>query len=370
MKVLAFNWRDRTHPQAGGAEKNIHEFGKRLVDAGHDFTLCCGMYKGAEKEEMIDGFRVVRRGGNFSVYLTAPITYMLEKRSFRPDVIIDDINGIPFFTPLYTRGPRIGLFHHRVGEIFKKELPFPLHHLGLFLEDRLFPRFYRKYEMVTVSPSSMSELVNLGFSNEKIHIVHNGVETKKYTPSFEDRDEKPTLCYVGRLKRYKRVEILLRAVKRLSEDFPDIRLRVAGKGDDAERLEEMAKELGMEDHVEFLGFITSEEKLDLLRRSWVFAMPSEKEGWGITGLEANACGTPVVAFDVPGLRDSVKHGISGLLAKDDDGFHNAIGSILSDDELRRTLSHSAREWSLNYDWDVSAVKMIKLLEGVMDNGRS
>jgi glycosyltransferase involved in cell wall biosynthesis len=370
VRVLAFNWRDRSHPQAGGAEKNIHEFGKRMVESGHEFVLVCGMYQGASREETMDGFRVVRGGGSFSVYLAAPLMYMRERRVFRPDIIIDDINGIPFFTPIFTRRPRVGLFHHRVGDIFKRELPFPLSRLGMFLEEHLLPLLYTGTEMVTVSDSSRSELVDLGFPHERIHIIYNGVDTRTYTPSMGVKTEAPSICYVGRLKRYKRVEILLRAVKGLTDEFPDLMLRIAGKGDDRERLEGLVRDLGIEDHVEFMGFVSTEEKLDLLRSSWAFAMPSVKEGWGITGLEANACGTPVVAFDVPGLRDSVSRGVSGLLAVDENGFADAMASILRDEELRSQLSVGAREWSLQFDWDASAVKLMGVLERVRDNGHS
>ncbi len=369
MRVLAFNWRDRTHPQAGGAEKNIHELGKRMVEGGHEFTLLCGMYEGAEEREIVDGFSVIRRGGNYSVYFAAPLHYLIRMRDYQPDVIIDDINGIPFFTPFFSKTPLVGLFHHRVGEIFKKELPFPICHIGTFIEDHLLPLMYMKNEMVTVSDSSKSELVDLGFPEENIHIVYNGVDTKFYTPSWGVKAEHPTICYLGRLKRYKRVDILLRTADHLRRDFPNLEVRIAGKGDDLERLKAITEELDLGDCVDFLGFITAEEKLNLLRRSWLFTMPSEKEGWGITSLEANACGTPVVAFNVPGLRDSVLHGKSGLLVENETGFIEAITSLFLDEELRSKLSKGAREWSLKYDWDVSAMKMINLLESVQGNCR-
>ncbi len=368
MRVVAFNWRDRTHPQAGGAEKNIHELGKRLAARGHEFTLFCALHDGAEREEWMDGFRVIRRGGSYSVYLAALAHYRGVVRSCRPDVIIDDINGIPFFTPVYSRVPRIGLFHHRVGDIFKRELPFPLSRVGMFIEDHLLPLLYAGDEMVTVSDSSRSDLVSMGFSEERIHVVFNGVDTSRYTPSYEDKASVPTICYVGRLKRYKRIDILLRASHRLVGEFPDLRVSIAGKGDDQGRLEGLARDLGLEGVVEFMGFVPADEKLDLLRRSWVFTMPSEKEGWGITTLEANACGTPVVAFDVPGLRDSVDHGRSGLLVEDEEGFGEAIASILRDVDLRSDLSRGAREWSTRYDWDVSAARLLEILERVGRRG--
>lgn len=258
----------------------------------------------------------------------------------------------------------MALFHHRVGEIFKKELPFPFSQAGMFMESHLLPLVYSRTQMMTVSDSSRSELIAMGLDEGRIQVSYSGINVDGGAPDPGAKDADPSVCYVGRLKRYKRLDILLRAALDLSAEFPTLKVRLAGKGDDSRRLEALARELGVSDRVEFLGFVTEEEKVALLRRSWVFAMPSEKEGWGLTAVEANACGTPVVAFRVPGLLDSVSDGRSGLLVEDERGFKEALASVLRDRRLRARLSKGAREWAARFSWDDYAARTIDILDRV------
>lgn len=362
MNILFFNWRDRLHPEAGGAEENLHEIGKRLVEKGYEVSLICGSFKGCDRELMIDKMKVYRVGGRFSVYLFAPLKYWFGK--FKPDIIVDDINGIPFLSPLFSRKPVVAIFHHRVGKIFEGELSFPFSRIGLFIEDHLMPRVYKKKPFITVSESSRTELIELGLHERNIKIVHNGVNTEHYTPCSSRKSEKPTLLYLGRLKLYKRVDILIRSMVRIGEFFPDVTLNIVGKGDDEDRLKKMVMELNLSDKVKFHGFVDERKKLDMLQSSWLMLIPSEKEGWGITALEANACGTPVIAFDVPGLRDSVKNGYSGILCDNEVEFRDAVIDQLKEKDQRERLSANARDWSLKFQWDKSADEFINVMKSL------
>lgn len=357
MKIIAFNWRDRTHPEGGGAEENIHMLGSGLIKKGHEFHLICGKYKGSKKFEVINGVNIHRIGGRFSIYILAPLYYLYKFRKKKPDLIIDDINGIPFFTPLFSRKPKLAIFHHKVGDIFNKELPFPANRIGRFIEDKIIPFLYKNTKFVTVSNSSKIELIDLGIKESSIDIVYNGVDTERYSPGIIPKSNHPTLIYLGRLKKYKRVDVLLRSINELKQKGMRVKLEIVGQGDDEKRLKDLREELGIDDIVKFHGFINEESKLQLLRQSWLFIMPSEKEGWGITSIEANACGIPVIAFNVPGLRDSVKHGISGILVETEEEFIQMIEKCIVDQDLLMNYSEGARKWSLQFDWSRSVDRL-------------
>lgn len=362
MKILVFNWRDITHPQAGGCELHLHEIGKRIVEYGHDLTLFCGAYEGCESRANVDGLEIIRKGGQYSVYAEAMFEYLsiLRKRDF--DVVVDDINGVPFYTPLYVRKPRVAVIHHLVKEIFFRELPLVLRPIG-FTAEWLIPAIYKKTDFITVSDSSKKEMIEAGIPGRNIRIVHNGI-SGNFSPNNALVNPNPHILYLGRLKAYKQLDHLIRAVKIIRKRIPNIELSIAGSGDAEDDLKKLANELDVKENVKFHGFVNEEEKLRLLQSAWVFVTPSEKEGWGLTVIEANACGTPAIAYDVPGLRDSIQKNRTGILVTGDrveDLAQNTI-NVLENDLLRKRLSTAALEWSKNYSWDKSAVKFLNILE--------
>ena len=352
MKILIFNWRDITHPWAGGAETNIHELAKRWVAMGNQVTLFCSAYPGCKPEETIDGIRILRRGTRFTVYLHAFWNYLTRLRKEKYDVVIDDINGVPFFTPLYVRKPKISIIHHLVKGIFFKELKFPLSWLAYAAEQFVMPILYRKGRIITVSESSKEEIQKLGLKN--ITVIHNGIDSVCSNSGVKTKN--PTICYVGRTKKYKHLDILLKLFKEIN--LPDSSLYIAGDGDSLPNLKELANKLGL-NNVEFFGHVSDDAKAKLLQSSWVFVTPSEKEGWGITVVEANACGTPVVAFNVPGLRDSVVDCKTGFLVDNERELKEKVLTLLNDANLRDQMSSAAFEWSKNFSWDKSAAKFIE-----------
>lgn len=365
MKILVFNWRDITHPQAGGCELHLHEIGKRIVAYGHELTLFCGAYQGGETFDNVDGLEIIRKGGQYSVYPYAMFEYLstLKKRDF--DVVVDDINGVPFYTPLYIRKPRVAVIHHLVKEIFFRELPLVLRPIG-FTAEWLIPPLYRKTEFITVSDSSKREMIEAGIPTDMIRIVHNGI-SGIYLPNKGLKSAYPHILYLGRLKAYKQLDHLIKAVKIIREKIPTIELSIAGSGDAEDDLKRLAAELDVKENVKFHGFVNEEEKLRLLQSAWVFVTPSEKEGWGLTVIEANACGTPAIAYDVPGLRDSIQKNKTGLLVDGNrvEDLASTTINVLENDRLRNKLSTAALKWSTNFNWDKSARKFLEILEDVI-----
>ncbi|MBE0447828.1 MAG: glycosyltransferase family 4 protein [Actinobacteria bacterium] len=371
MRILIFNWRDITHPQAGGAEKFIHEIGKRLAKE-HEVTLWCGKYKGCKGAEEIDGIKIIRNGSKFrvgvfdpTIYVLAGLDYLSKLRKKRFDVVIDSISGLPFFTPLFAKELKIAILHHLNRGIFFKEVSFPAALISYFGE-RAIPALYRNVRFITVSESSREELINLGISPSKIAIVYNGVDSSLFSKNYEKNDY-PHVIYFGRLKRYKRLDLLIRSMKLVIKEVPDAKLTIAGSGDAEKELMTLISDLDLKDSVIFRGYVDEEEKAELLGSAWAFVSPSSKEGWGITVLEANACGTPAIAYDVPGLRDSIIDGKTGLLVESGDVrvLAEAIVKVLEDRELRKRLGENALRWAKRFSWDDSAMQFLKILEGVI-----
>ncbi|MCK5123103.1 MAG: glycosyltransferase family 4 protein [Candidatus Pacebacteria bacterium] len=355
MKILIFNWRDITHPSAGGSELFIHQIAERLIKKGHQVTLFCGNHQQPNKQDNLNGLKIIRKGGTFSLYLLTPLYYLAKLRN-SCDVIIDTENGIPFFTPLYSRKPKICLVHHIHKKQFFKEFSYPLALFGYFLETKLMPLVYRNINFITVSKSSLKELRSLGFNKDNIKIIHNGIDHNFYKPDFSSKSSYPHLVCLGRIKKYKSLDILIKAMKKVVEQVPDVKLSIVGDGDNKKELEKLVEKLNLKKHINFRGFVSEEKKREFLQRSWVAVNPSFNEGWGVTSIEANACGTPVIASDVEGLRDSVIDGKTGYLF--DYGDHNMLAEkivkVLNDEHKREKFSINAIKWADNFDWNKSA----------------
>jgi cellulose synthase/poly-beta-1,6-N-acetylglucosamine synthase-like glycosyltransferase/glycosyltransferase involved in cell wall biosynthesis len=366
LKILIFNWRDTRHVWSGGAEVYVHEVAKRWVREGHLVTVFCGNDRKSPRNEVIDGIQMVRRGGFYTVYLWAFLYYVLKFRG-KYDIVIDNENGIPFFTPLYVKEPVIGLVHHVHQEVILKELKLPKYLLPVailatFIERFLMPFVYKNTQMVTVSESTKKDMERIGLGKVlSIKIVNPGVNLKLFSPAV--KTNKPSVLYVGRIKQYKSLDTLIKAINIVSKQFNDIVLNIAGFGEDQKRLQKIVDDMKLGDRVSFLGKISEEEKIKLMAESWIFVYPSTFEGWGISAIEASASGTPVVASNVAGLRDSVKDNASGFLAKvkNEVDFAEKINLILKDKKLRNKLSKGATKWSGNFDWGVSSSKFMGVL---------
>ncbi len=367
LNILIFNWRDTKHVWAGGAEVYIHEIAKRWVTAGHSVTVFCGHDGKTSRREVVDGVSIVRRGGFYTVYIWAFIYYVLKFRGIF-DVVIDSENGIPFFTPLYVRKPIFTIIYHVHQEVFRKHLMFPFSSFAMFLEADVMPFIYRHIKIITISESTKEEIVKHGLKHENdIEIVNPGIEHGKYATS--KKTSYPSMVYVGRHKPYKNIDIAIKTFSKILPTFPEARFFIAGEGENTDSLKDLVKKLSLHNKVIFYGKVSEKEKIKLLSQSWVAIQPSQIEGWGITVIEANACGTPVVASNVSGLRDSIQNEVTGYLIpyKNLDQFTEKVKKIIRNTQLRKTLSKNAIDWSRNFDWDTSANKTLHLFYDINFN---
>lgn len=365
-RILVINWQDIRNPLGGGAEVHCHEIFKRIAHRGHKVTLLCSRHRGLPSDEIIDGIHVIRRGPRYLFNYWVPWLYRRFTRQQHVDVVIDDINKIPFFTPLYVREPLIGIVHHLFGSSIFLESTLPVA-LYVAAAEGLVPGVYRKTPLAVVSNSTKQELLRKGFRDEQIYLVQNAVEATAYPHQPEKRSPTPVVGYLGRIKKYKSVHHLLHAFAEVQQQVPAAQLLIVGDGDYLPQLKKIARLLDIEDSVQFAGATTQSTKIDLLNRMWLAVNPSPKEGWGLTVIEANSCGVPVIAADSPGLRDSVVDGKTGFLYPYGD-FHRLaqlIVRLIQDEPLRSRLTSPCREWAQQFNWEDSARKMLALIEYVL-----
>jgi glycosyltransferase involved in cell wall biosynthesis len=358
LDLLVMNWQDRLNPQAGGAEIHLHEIFGRLAARGHRVTLLVSGWPGAPRREVVDGMEVHRVGGRYTYNLAAPRYFRRELRGREFDVVVEDLHKVPLFTPYWVRRPLVLLVHHLFGGTAFQEAPWPVAALTWLLE-RPVGRVYRRVPVEAVSRSTADDLAARGIPPGQISIIPNGVDLDFYHPDpAEPRYPEPTLLYLGRLKRYKRVDLILRALARLRDAGVRARLIIAGQGDAAPTLRRLCEELDLGELVEFPGFVSDEMKRRYFRGAWVHLLTSPKEGWGITNLEAAACGTPTVASDSPGLRDSVVDGVTGYLVPhgDLDALTERIRELLEDPALRDRLGTQARAFAEEFSWERAAAR--------------
>ena len=364
MKILAFNWRCTRHREAGGSETNLFEQARHWVAAGHSVTVVTA--RGASDqdlpaEETLDGVRVLRMGGRFTVYIRAAIYLVRYGRSY--DRVLDVANGIPFFTPLFTGTPTTLLIHHVHDRQWHEEFPRLLAEFGRFLELRVVPFIYRQRAVIAVSSTTRDALLLTGFRRDQVRIIHNGIERPRDLSADDEgaAHAVPRIVYLGRLKQYKRLERLVDATAALLPAHPGLRLEIAGDGDARDSIEEAVRAHGIEHAVTVHGFVDDADKARILASATVFATPSMHEGWGLSVIEANSYGTPAVAYDVPGLRVAIRHDETGLLAADTPAFVDALDRVLSQPELRARLSAGALAWASQFDWQSCADATLSVL---------
>lgn len=360
-KLLIFNWRDTKHTQSGGAEVYVHELARRWAKDGHKITLFCGNDGHSPRFETVDGVHIVRRGGFYFVYLWAFLYYIFHFRG-RYDLVLDCQNGVPFFTPMYVREPVYSVVYHVHQEVFNQHLPKPLAVIASFVEKDLMPWAYRNIQFIAISQSTKQDMVEkIGISSNKIAIVHSGVDLETLSPG--DKSPHPTILYLGRLKAYKSVDQLIKAFKEILLSVPNAELIIAGTGDESDTLKKLAKKLDVKSKVKFVGRVTENQKATLLQQAWVFVNPSMQEGWGITTIEANACGTPVVASDVPGLRESVNNPYTGYLVEYGDipALADKITQLLTNHTLRQRMSDASPTWAQQFTWRSSVQKFYRIM---------
>src|SRR2546421_540133 len=354
--VCSSDLNDRENPHAGGAEIHLHEIFGGLARWGHTVALVASGWAGCAPETVLEGIRVRRFGGRHSFALHARGAVRSRLRAHAYDIVVEDINKLPLYLTQLTDLPFCVIVPHLFGTTAFAEASWPIA-ATVWAAERLIPRVYRRAAFHAISDSTRDDLVRRGIRRERVDVLDPVVESACYSPDAAvPRAATPTFLYVGRLKRYKGVETAVRAVALARAARPDVTLEIAGQGDDRGRLERLAGELGQGDAVRFFGFVSEEAKRRLLRRAWAVVLPSPKEGWGISNVEAAACGTPALASDSPGLRESVRQGETGFLVPHGDvrTLADRMLQLAADPALVARLGRGARTFAEQLSWERAA----------------
>lgn len=360
MKILLVNWRCIKNPEAGGAEYHLHEIFKRVILQGHTATLICHAFKDAPKEEEIDGIKIIRIGDKYRFKSQFKKYYLKNLADENFDLIVDDISKIPLRISTFTKTPVVGILHHVHGNTLYKELPFPLA-FYIIRQEKLIPKYYFNIPIFVVSESTKKELVELGFPENKIDLLYNAINHEFFPSMFPSKSETPTITYVGRIKKYKNLEILIDALPKIIKSIPDIKLEIAGGGDYLDNIFKYAKTKNVDSNLIIHGRVSESEKIEIFKRAWIFVTMSLKEGWSITVLEANAAYTPAIGADVPGLRDSILNNKTGLLIENNaDILAKTIINLLQDKKRLLEFSKNAKEWSNKFTWEKSAEQFLRM----------
>ena len=365
--VVFFNWRDTANPEGGGSERYVESMARGLVAHGAVVTVFCAAHDQAPPDQVVDGVRFVRRGTKMGVYLQGAL-HLLRRAFGTVDAVVDVQNGLPFFTRLVTTRPVIVLVHHVHREQWPVVYPGLVGRIGWWIESRLSPRLYRGSQYVAVSRATRAELVSLGVDGARIAVVHNGTDPPPVTRAR--RAVHPTVCVVGRLVPHKQVEHAIDAVLALRGAWPEIRLRIVGSGWWEDDLKKYVANSGAGDVVTFEGHVSEQRKHEIYAESWLMALPSLKEGWGLVVGEAGSHGTPTVAYrSAGGTRESIAHDRSGLLVQDQAALTRAIGLLIEDHATRRRLGEGARVMAAQFTWGYSQGSFAQVISDVLDGRR-
>lgn len=365
MRILILNWRDIKNPNSGGAEILTHEMAKRWVKLGHEVTQFSSFFKGSKVKETINGVKIIRKGNAdarslfHSVHFMAFLEY---KKNFKGkfDVVIDEIHGLPFFTPFYIKEKKVALICEVAGQIWDVNFPFPFNIIGKTIEDNYF-RFYRNYSFLTISNSTKKDLMKYGISKRNITVLPMGFNKPKQMPKIK-KEKNLTLIFTARLVKAKGIEDAVEICNILKSDFPEIMLWIVGRGDVnyEKELKKKINDLKLKKNVKFWGYISQAKKFHLMARAHILLVPSIKEGFGLTIPEAGLVGTPSVAYNVEGTRDVIEHGKSGYLVKNLIEAARKSKDLFSDKKLYGKIQRAAVNSAKRFDWNRTA--KVALLE--------
>lgn len=373
MRILIFNWRDIKNPSSGGAEILTHELAKYLIKKKNKVILFASKFEGSSDTENIDGVTIIREGFSITPYFLKSVHYMAFKRykkkfEGRVDLVIDGVHGLPFFTPWYVKEKKVALVCEVAGDLWVKMFGFLFGGLGRIVEIIYLRFIYSSVPFITISNSAKIDLIKNGVREKNITVIPIGVDILDKLPAIK-REVIPTIIFLGRVSKSKGIEDAILVLKKLSAKHA-IRLWVCGRCESyyVDELKELIRNNGLESKISFLGYVTENEKFNLLSRSWILIHPSKTEGWGINVIEANALGVPAVGYNVPGLQDSIQDGQTGLLTKENsiDGLAKTLELLLTDKKLYEKLSQKSINWSKNFTWEKTGEKTWKILKKIYE----
>jgi glycosyltransferase involved in cell wall biosynthesis len=357
-RIHMLAWRDLDDVEAGGSEVHAAEVARLWSEAGIEVVLRTSYAQGHPPKAKRDGYQVIRKAGRYLVFPRAAASEATHRYGKR-DALVEIWNGMPFFSPLWATGPRVVFLHHVHADMWKMVLPPNLARMGDTLERQIAPRIYRGSRMVTLSPSSKEEMLEIGFKDELVEVVPPGIDAH-FRPGGA-RSATPLVVGVGRLVPVKRFDRLIRAVVDARRSAPELQLTLVGTGPDRSELEALVEELDAGSFVTFAGRVSDEELVSIYQSAWAVASASVREGWGMTLTEAAACGTPAVATRIPGHVDAMAEGVSGLLADDQADLARQIARIATDAPLRERLTTGALQHASTFTWDATATKIMEIL---------
>lgn len=370
MNILILSWRDIKHPLAGGAEQVMHEHAKGWIEAGHKVTHFSSKMKGLPAGEVIDGVKIIRKGYQYwGVQIEAFFHYLLNRKNY--DFLVDEFHGIPFFTPLYSKKPKLVVIQETARKVwFLNPLPWPLNWtvgvIGYVGEPLLFLP-YRRTIFMTGSESAKLDVSRFGVPIGNIKVVPHGVIT--YIPNpMPKKETRPTIVYLGVISKDKGIEDALKAFE-IIDKKRKLNFWVIGRPETkgyASWIEKKVKNMGLDGGIKFWGFVSSREKFELLAKSHILINPSKREGWGLVNIEANAMGVPVVAYNSLGLIDSVKDQVSGIICKENTPLALAenILYVLNNGKIYSKLVRSSIKWSKQFSWKKSKAKSLSLINSI------
>ena len=365
MHILILNWRDIKNPKAGGAEIVTMQHAKAWIRRGNKVTWFTSLFGKASKESFVDGVRIVRRGNSLTTYFFGILFYFFSKEKY--DIVIDEIHGIPYFTPFFVKKPKLAFIHEVAGEIWNYMYPFPLNIFGRVIEKYYFS-LYKHIPFWTDAQSTQVELEKFGIPKKNISIIAcpiNNIAIRQ----LPKKEKVPTYIFVSRLVKMKGIETVLDTFSKIIEKQKFAKLWIVGGGDPKYvlKLNQLVKEKNMTRQVIFLGKVSEQKKLQLMRKAHILLHASVKEGWGLVVIEAASQATPAVVYNVGGLRDSVKNNLTGVVLKTNNSQEMATEAIkLYEDRKRyKKMQKNCVVWAKSFSWSKSTAQSLSLLNKVI-----
>jgi len=371
QRVSILAWRDLDDPEAGGSEIHAHNVASLWAEAGIEVTMRTSFAAGHPQIAWRNGYRAIRKAGRYLVFPRAAFSEMMGWHGGR-DGLVEIWNGMPFFSPLWSRTPHVTWLHHVHADMWDMTLPPRLAKFGNFVESSFAPKVYRRTPIVTLSESSKHELVHdLGFKAKRVTVVPPGIDPRFCPSSAVDKRATPLVVAVGRLVPVKRFDLLVDALCDAHAVRGDLEAVIVGEGYEREALESLIHERRAESWISLPGRLDDDALIDLYRRAWVLLSMSAREGWGMTVTEAAACGTPAIATRIAGHLDAVSEGVSGLLIDDRDGMAASLRRVIGDDSLRGKLQQGALDQASRFTWERTARGTLEVLaaEAIRTRGR-
>ncbi len=368
------------HPAAGGAEKHLHRIFSKIVEMGHKVVLFTTTFPGAKEREVVDGIQVIRKGGDLMFQFTVALNLKKLDREFNFDVVVEDLNKLPVFAHWFVRKPLLVQMHHLWRKSIFAEAAFPVA-FGVWFFERIIPFFYRTQPFVVVSPSTKKELAEIGVNEGRISVIYNGSEMPPVAAQFNEgsccetaaqssreNEPEPYFLWLSRVHRYKGIWTALEAFEIFSKKHPEAQLKIVGDGPVLKKLPAWISAHGLDGKVELTGYVPSARKYELITSSLALLQTSFKEGWGLTVMEAAQLCKTTIASDVPGLRDSVRDGETGILFPSGDAAAcaTAMEKVYGDVELRETLGQNAKRYAESFSWENSARETLELLQRTVE----